>query len=79
MNPHDDITQRTHHLKQLHGFDPEKTELEMLKKLKISTLLHFPRPTSSVARERAARLQELVHFCASDGLAQSGMFFEVLF
>lgn len=71
MNPHDEITQLTHHLKSMHGFDPEKTELEMLKKLKISTLLHLPRPTSSVARERAARLQELIHFCATDGLAQS--------
>ncbi|KAL4233858.1 Sperm-associated antigen 17 [Mactra antiquata] len=71
MNPHDDITQRTHHLKPLHGFDPEKTEINMLDKLKLNTLLYLPRPTSSVARERAARLQELVHFCASDGRAQS--------
>jgi hypothetical protein len=73
MNPHDRVTQLTHHLKPMHGFDPEKTECEMLKRLKISSLLHLPRPTSSVARERAARLQELVHFCATDGLAQSGM------
>lgn len=56
----------------MYGFDPEKTEEDMLKRLKIGTLLHFPRPTSSVARERAARLQELIHFCATDGLSQSG-------
>jgi len=72
MNPHDNITARTHHLKPMHGFDPEKTEEEMLKKVKIGTQLHFPRPTSSVARERAARLQELIHLCATDGLSQSG-------
>jgi hypothetical protein len=74
MNPHDEICQLTHHLKPMHGFEPERTELEMLKKMRVSTLLHVPRPTSSIARERAARLQELVHFCATDGLAQSGMF-----
>ncbi|WAR08114.1 SPG17-like protein [Mya arenaria] len=71
VNPHDDITQRTHHLKAMYGFDPEKVEEDMLKKLKVSTMLQLPRPTSSVARERAARLQELVHFCATDGLVQS--------
>ncbi|KAH3826467.1 hypothetical protein DPMN_128373 [Dreissena polymorpha] len=71
VNPHDDITQRTHHLKQIYGFDPERKEEDMLKRLKISTVLQFPRPTSSVARERASRLQELIHFCATEGMAQS--------
>ena len=72
MNCHDNISQRTHHLKTIHNFDPEKTEEEMLKQLKINSVLHLPRPTSSVARERAARLQELIHFCAGDGMSQSG-------
>lgn len=79
VNPHDDITIRTHHLKSLHGFDPEKTEEDMIRRMKINTLLHFPRPTSSVARERAARLQELIHFCATDGLSQSGMLMDLHF
>lgn len=45
----------------------------MLEKLPFSAMLDLPRPTSAVAKERAARLQELVHFCATGGLSQSGI------
>lgn len=71
MNCHDDITQRTQHLKTIHGFSPEKTELDMLQKLPFKAKMDFPQPTSQVAKERAARLQELIHFCATGGLSQS--------
>lgn len=72
MNIHDDICIRTNHLKTIYGFNPQEVEKEMLKKLPFQTLLQLPRPTSSVAKDRAARLQELVHFCATGGLSQSG-------
>ncbi|XP_056016111.1 sperm-associated antigen 17-like isoform X10 [Ostrea edulis] len=71
MNIHDDICIRTNHLKTIYGFNPQEVEKEMLKKLPFQTLLQLPRPTSSVAKDRAARLQELVHFCATGGLSQS--------
>ena len=72
MNSHDDITQRTQHLKPIHGFNPEKTEEDMLQRLGFRAMLDFPQPTSQVAKERAARLQELIHFCATGGMSQSG-------
>lgn len=72
MNIHDDICIRTNHLKTIYEFNPQEVEKEMLKKLPFENLIHIPRPASSVAKERAARLQELIHFCATDGLSQSG-------
>ncbi|XP_061176448.1 sperm-associated antigen 17-like isoform X2 [Saccostrea echinata] len=71
MNIHDDICIRTNHLKTIYGFNPQEVEKEMLKKLPFQTLINLPRPTSAEAKERAARLQELIHFCATDGLSQS--------
>ncbi|XP_078322368.1 sperm-associated antigen 17-like isoform X10 [Crassostrea virginica] len=71
MNIHDDICIRTNHLKTIYGFNPQEVEKDMLKKLPFQNFVHIPRPTSSVAKERAARLQELIHFCATDGLSQS--------
>ena len=72
MNIHDDITQRTQHLKPMHGFNPAKVEEDMLQRLPFRAMLEFPQPTCQVAKERAARLQELIHFCATGGLSQSG-------
>lgn len=72
MNIHDDICIRTNHLKTIYGFNPQEVEKEMLRKLPFENLIHIPRPASSVAKERAARLQELIHFSATDGLSQSG-------
>ena len=72
MDAQDKITQSCQHLKTIYGFDPDKVEKEMLERLPFSAILDLPRPTSQVAKERAARLQELVHFCATGGLSQSG-------
>ncbi|KAK3098986.1 hypothetical protein FSP39_024961, partial [Pinctada imbricata] len=71
MNFHDSISTRCQHLKTMYGFNPEKVEKEMLKRLPFHDLMALPRPTSAIARERAARLQELIHFCATGGLSQS--------
>ncbi|KAL3882261.1 hypothetical protein ACJMK2_028623 [Sinanodonta woodiana] len=71
MNFHDDITLRTHHLKPVYGFNPEDVEKKMLEKLPFKRILEFPHPTSAVAKQRKARLQELIHFCATDGLSVS--------
>jgi len=72
MNYHDKIAAHTQHLKKIYNFDPERVEKEMLSKLPFSTLTEIPRPGSRIARERAARLQELIHFCATGGMSQSG-------
>ena len=72
MNVHDDISIRDHHLRPTYGFDPEQTERAMLKLLPLHQKCRTVRPTSAVARARAARLQELIHFCATNGLSPSG-------
>ncbi|XP_076077508.1 sperm-associated antigen 17-like isoform X7 [Mytilus galloprovincialis] len=71
MNANDKISQNCQNLKTIYGFNPEQVEKEMLERLPFSAMLDLPRPTSEVAKERAARLQELVHFCATGGLSQS--------
>ncbi|XP_033741247.1 sperm-associated antigen 17-like isoform X1 [Pecten maximus] len=71
MNYHDKISARTNHLKKIFNFNPEVVEKDMLKRLPFASLTHIPRPGSRIARERAARLQELIHFCATGGLSQS--------
>ncbi|XP_076445026.1 sperm-associated antigen 17-like isoform X2 [Babylonia areolata] len=71
MNMHDDICIRSHHLNPTHSFNPEQVECEMLKLLPLADKCRTSRPTSAVARARAARLQELIHFCATNGLSPS--------
>ncbi|XP_041352537.1 sperm-associated antigen 17-like isoform X2 [Gigantopelta aegis] len=71
INYHDDITIRTHHLKPVYEFDAMEAEKAMQKRLPFASLCDLPRPTSVVARERAARLQELIHFCATETLSKS--------
>lgn len=72
MNHHNKIAARTQHLKTIFNFNPEDVEKDMLKRLPFASLTHIPRPGSRIARERAARLQELIHFCATGGLSQTG-------
>lgn len=72
MNVFDQISARTQHLKTFFGFNPRKSEMEMLDRVHFKDMMDLPRPTSRVAKERAARLQELVHFCATGGLSPSG-------
>lgn len=46
-------------------FDPVQIETDMLSKSLWSVFTGLPMVSPKVARERAARLQELLHFCAS--------------
>ncbi|XP_067675915.1 sperm-associated antigen 17-like [Haliotis asinina] len=70
-NSKDDSTMRTHHLNTIYGFNPQQTEKDMLKHIVFAQSRDLPRPTSGVVRERAARLQELIHFCATGAMSPS--------
>ena len=37
----------------------------------VAKLREFPRPTTDISKERAARLHELVHFCTSGSIDQA--------
>ncbi len=69
---HDSMTRRLDHLQPIDGFDPHKAELQMLMKLPISDVYNWSGLSSRLSKERAARLHELVHFCATGGLTQAG-------
>ncbi|XP_064627357.1 sperm-associated antigen 17-like isoform X2 [Lineus longissimus] len=71
VSANDDISIRTDHLKTVDGFNPKTAEITMLKYLPFAGMSHLPAPSSRTAKERAARLQELIHFCATGGLSQS--------
>ena len=60
INYNDDLTRRLNHVKPIDGFDPMKAELRMQAFEPISDLCHVPRQSSKVAKERSARLQELL-------------------
>ncbi|XP_046333573.2 sperm-associated antigen 17-like isoform X4 [Haliotis rufescens] len=70
-NSKDDITMRTHHLNTIYCFNPLQTEKNMLKHIMFAQSRDLPQPTSGVVRERAARLQELIHFCATGTMSPS--------
>eukprot|EP00058_Branchiostoma_floridae_P002587 XP_002588075.1 hypothetical protein BRAFLDRAFT_83075 [Branchiostoma floridae] len=61
----DGVSLRTHHLKQVDGFQPQVQELKMVHLLPVARLCELPPPSTRVSKERAARLQELLHFCAT--------------
>ena len=63
---------RLRHLKSVDGFDPLKAELEMMGFLPLASLNEFSQPQPKVFMERAARLQEMIHFVSSGGLTQAG-------
>ncbi|KAL8578119.1 hypothetical protein ACOMHN_055439 [Nucella lapillus] len=69
MNVHDDNSVRTHHLQPNCGFSPEQAERQMMWLLPLAEKCRTTRPPSAVAQARAARLQELIHFCATNGLS----------
>ena len=73
MNHHDEMCERLHHLKSVDGLDPTRAELEMMGFLPLANLCHMRKPSEKAVMERAARLQELVHFVATGGLTQAGM------
>jgi hypothetical protein len=53
-------------------FDAMKAELSMLGFLPIADLPNFKQPSEKVEKERAACLQELLHFYITGGLTQLG-------
>eukprot|EP00058_Branchiostoma_floridae_P014404 XP_002599892.1 hypothetical protein BRAFLDRAFT_120607 [Branchiostoma floridae] len=67
----DGVSLRTHHLKQVDGFQPQVQELKMVHLLPVARLCELPPPSTRVSKERAARLQELLHFCATGNLSLS--------
>lgn len=73
LNHHDQITSRLRHLKPTDGFDPIKAELEMMGFSPLASLSDFTQPLPRVFMERAARLQELIHFVTTGGLTQAGL------
>lgn len=78
LSYHDDITRRLNHLKPVDDFDAMKAELSMLGFLPMADLAKFKQPSEQLAKERAASLQELLHFCITGGLTQLGQSFEIV-
>ncbi|XP_033120508.1 sperm-associated antigen 17-like [Anneissia japonica] len=68
INFHDKMAYRLHHLKEINGFNPIESEKNMLNSTSCARLGKFPRPAAGIVKERAARLQELMYFCASGEL-----------
>ncbi|XP_078001373.1 sperm-associated antigen 17-like isoform X2 [Glandiceps talaboti] len=67
----DDIASRLHHLQPINGFNPVEAESALLDYAPSAALREFTQPTSADIKERAARLQELLQYCASGNLSQS--------
>ncbi|XP_071495561.1 sperm-associated antigen 17-like [Diadema antillarum] len=67
----DNISLRLKHLKSLHGFNALEAELAMMDYIPVAKLREFPRPSSGVVKQRAARLQELLHHCGNGVLDQA--------
>jgi hypothetical protein len=55
-------------------FDLLKTEFSLLKKSPLTVLTGLPDVPKSLSIERAARLQELLHFCTSPEITFAGKF-----
>lgn len=70
LNYHDELTSRLRHLETVENFNPMKAELEMMGFLPVAGLSEFRQPSPKVFVERAARLQELIHFVSSSSLTQ---------
>ncbi|XP_078265211.1 sperm-associated antigen 17-like isoform X3 [Rhinoraja longicauda] len=69
LNLHDTMTQRTHHLKVIHDFDPAKVEQEMMKMLPVATSLNFT--PSAHEDKRLANIQDLMYHCTSEKVTNS--------
>ena len=54
--------------------DPIEVEVEMLKKSVWTVFTGLPYVSSKLAKERAARLQELLHFCCTPESTNAGIF-----
>ena len=54
------------------AFDPIKIEHDMLSKSMWTIFTGLPSVSAKLAKERAARLQELLHFCSSPDVSNAG-------
>lgn len=54
-------------------FEQQEAEMAMLERLPLIGALEAPTLTEQKSLERAARLQELLHFCVNEELRPSGM------
>ncbi|KAF6040698.1 SPAG17 [Bugula neritina] len=70
-NKNDDISFRTDHLSTVYGFNAKEAELAMLEKLPIIGALEPPDVSEKQSMERAAKLQQLLHFCVNEDLSPS--------
>ncbi len=68
----DEMAQRMHMLKKVEDFDPWEAEITMVGKSSLLEKLKVPRLSTKATKERAARLQELINFCATGGTTQTG-------
>lgn len=54
------------------NFNPIEVESEMLSKSLWTVFTGLPKVDTKLAKERAARLQELLHFCSTSDLTNAG-------
>ena len=69
----DDNSQKKTKRAERLAFDPVKVEVDMLGKSLWTIFTGLPNVSVKLARERAARLQELLHFCSSPEITNAGM------
>ncbi len=66
------MTRRLKHLTSFHQFNPLNAERDMLQRLPIAADLQLFEPQQRLKLERAARLQQLLHFCVTGGTTKPG-------
>ena len=64
--------QRNQLFEKKNFFNPIQVESEMLSKSLWTVFTGLPKVDTKLAKERAARLQELLHFCSNSDLANAG-------
>lgn len=70
----DDPSQKKNKKPQKLPLDPFEVESEMLSKSVWSIFTGLPYVSPKLAKERAARLQELLHFCSSSEITNAGKY-----
>ncbi|XP_043927420.1 sperm-associated antigen 17 [Protopterus annectens] len=66
INYHDKLRQRMCKLEAMEEFDPAKAEEEMIKRLSLSKIIHFPLPLPGRNAKRLAGIHELMFYCTED-------------
>lgn len=75
----EDNSQKKTKRAQILPFDPFEVETEMLTKSLWSIFTGLPYVPPKLSKERAARLQELLHFCTSAEITNAGMHIKSFF